>query len=122
MRTNTIPAVFSIVIGAVIILMWLVFAAADQIKELQSAAVSTSFHIAAEGFTALGLIAGGVGLLLKKVWAEKIHLISLGMLFYSVLQAFGYFAQDYEWPMMLFFAVLIFLTLLFITRFFVKLK
>lgn len=122
MKTDTIPAIFSIVIGTAIILMWILFAAADQIKELQSATVAVSFHIAAEGFTALGLITGGIGLLLKKNWAGKIHLMSLGMLFYSVLLAFGYFAQDYEWPMMLLFAVLIFLTVLFIAKFFFKLR
>lgn len=120
MRSDTIPALFSIVAAAAIIIMWIVFIAADQVKELSEASVSISFHIAAEGFTSLALLAGGIGLLLKKPWAIKIHALSLGMLFYAVVQAFGYFADDYRWPMMVLFAVMIFLTALFIAKLFIK--
>ncbi|MCJ7737445.1 MAG: hypothetical protein MUQ10_09050 [Anaerolineae bacterium] len=67
------------------------------------------FHIAVEMATVVLLILGGVGLLLKWRWASTVHLVSLGMLFYTAIVSPGNFAQKGQWLWLGMFAGLIIL-------------
>lgn len=69
--------------------------------------VEMLFHKIAELVTAIGLLAGGVGLLLDCTWAGRAYLISMGMLLYTVINSSGYFAQKREGPMVGVFAVIL---------------
>ena len=75
--------------------------------ELQTAPFQIYFHLAAEFFTAAGLIASGIGLLKGAPWAPGIYLAAAGMLLYSVIASPGYFAQQGQWALVGMFVLLL---------------
>jgi len=101
------PAVFSIVVGAGMIGQWVLFYVSRQIPELETEPIRIWFHIAAEMVTAALLIFGGVGMLLKQGWGVQVHIVSVGMLFYTAIVSPGYFAQKGQWRWLVMFAILI---------------
>ena len=111
----TFAALYVIVIGIMMIGQWGFFIATKQVPELETEPVRISFHLAAEFTTAVALIAGGVGLLTNGDWGLTVYLISIGMLFYTVIVSPGYFAQKGEWPMVGVFAVMLILALISLT-------
>ncbi|MBW6473522.1 MAG: hypothetical protein K0B14_10385 [Anaerolineaceae bacterium] len=58
-------AIFSIIVGVGMIGHWMTSYLSKQIIELKTEPIRILFHIAAEMVTALCLILGGIGLLLK---------------------------------------------------------
>lgn len=107
-------AVFSIVVGVMILGQWAFFIAAGEVPELESEPIRISFHLAAEFLTATALIVSGLGLVKDRVWAFPAFMFALGMLSYTVVVSPGYFAQDGEYVFVAMFAVLWVLTLAFI--------
>jgi hypothetical protein len=93
----TWPAVFAILVGAGMIVQWVVSYAAKRIPELQSEPWRIRFHIAGETTTAILLIVGGTGLLAGTPWARTLFMVSMGMLFYTAMVSPGYFAQKGQW-------------------------
>lgn len=106
-----LPAAYSIAVGVLMLAQWAFFLLTGQVPELQTAPVQTAFHLAAEGLTALALIAAGIGLLRRAPWARSLALLALGMLIYTLIQSPGYFAQQQTWPLVAMFAVLLLLAL-----------
>jgi len=114
MEFRKIASAFSIVIGIMMAAMWTVFALTDQIPELDTSPKEIYFHLAAEFLTAIALIAGGLGLLMKRGWGYPVYMVSLGLLAYTVVVSPGYYAQREEYAFVGMFAVLMALDLLFI--------
>jgi len=111
----TFAALYTIVIGIMMMGQWGFFIATKQVPELETEPVRIGFHLAAEFTTAVALIAGGIGLLMNSGWGLTIYLISIGMLFYTVIVSPGYFAQKGDWPMVGVFAVMLILALISLT-------
>ena len=94
-----------------IILQWVFFIITGQVPELQTEPIRISFHLVAEGVTALSLILSGIGLLGKRTWGRNSAYIALGMLLYTTLVSPGYFAQQGMWPLVGMFIVILALAL-----------
>ena len=96
------PAVFSIVVGAGMIIQWGLSYSSGQIPELESEPIRIWFHIAAELITAAILIAAGIGILTGSGWGQPLYFVSAGMLIYTAIVSPGYFAQkgQYNWLFM----------------------
>lgn len=85
---------------------WTFFLARRQVPELRTEPLAIRFHLAAELATALALIIGGVGQLAQTGWSQNAYLVATGMLFYTLVNSAGYFAQRRQWPMVITFGVL----------------
>ncbi|UCH58483.1 MAG: hypothetical protein JSV61_09700 [Anaerolineales bacterium] len=101
------PALFGIVVGLLMIGEWSAFYFSRQIPELETEPIRIGFHLAGEFATALGLLAGGIGLLAGAGWGSQILSVAIGMLLYTALVSPGYFAQKGQWKWLGVFGVLI---------------
>lgn len=101
-------------IGLMMAMMWTVFAFTDQIPEIDTNPKEIAFHLAGEFLTAISLVAGGLGIALRKQWGYHLNLVALGMLAYTVIVSPGYYAETGNYAFVGMFAVLMALTLLFI--------
>lgn len=106
-------AIFSLVTGTSIISLWVMLYLTGQIPEIKTEPFYVLLHISAELLLAVLLIVSGLLLLYKVIIAEKIHLMSMGMLVYSVINAAGYYGDKNEWI-----PVTLFMTLFIISVFF----
>jgi len=93
MKIEKISAFFAIVMGIFIIGTWIIFYVTDSIPELKIEPVRIGMHLLAEALTGLGLIMGGYGLVENKKWGHNIHLVSMGMLLYTLIISPGYYAE-----------------------------
>ncbi len=89
-----VTALYSILMGALLIGSWIVLFAIGQVPYLWTLPLDTSFLLLAEFLTGIGLIVGGWGLLAKRPWAFTITLFALGMMFYTVVRSTGLFAEQ----------------------------
>ena len=62
MNIRKIAAIYSIIIGIVMILWWLSSLATNQVPEIKSAPLQISYHLLAEFLTAILLLIGGFGM------------------------------------------------------------
>jgi hypothetical protein len=92
-------------------LQWGFFLVSGQVPELQSEPIRITFHLAAELITAIGLLAGGIGLLRERPWAVPVYLVATGLLLYSVVVSPGYFAQQGQWAIVGMFGLLLLMAL-----------
>ncbi len=106
-------AIYAVVVGVMMLVMWPVLFIAGEITELQAAPVEIYFHLAAELLTAIVLIAAGVGLLHGAAWGMKLYLLSMGMLIYTVINSSGYYAQSGDFCFVIMFAGLLILAVFF---------
>jgi hypothetical protein len=81
------------------------------VPELKDEFVRILLHIISEILTGAVLLISGIGLIAKRNWAEKLFLISIGALIYSVFNAAGYCAQLGNTPMIIMFLVIFALAL-----------
>lgn len=109
-------AVFSIIVGISMILMWLMFYFTGSIPELESKPASIAMHLLAEFATAIALVIAGWGLLKAKTWSVNIYFLATGALLYTMIQSPGYFIQSGEAGFVIMFAVLIILALFFLVQ------
>ena len=100
-------AIYSITVGASMLMMWLVFYLTGSIPELTTERERIIFHLAAEITTATALIIAGTGLLKTKRWGDQLYLLSTGALIYTAIQSPGYFLQNGEIGFVVMFAVLL---------------
>jgi hypothetical protein len=103
MRTGS--GLFALIMGIVMALVWIVLIATGQ-HDFRTAPLESASLLAAEALTALTLIVGGIGVLVRKQWATVIHIASLGMMLYTSLNSIGVFAQAGVLPASIFFAML----------------
>ncbi|UCC60149.1 MAG: hypothetical protein JSV02_10565 [Dehalococcoidia bacterium] len=105
----TFAAIYAIVVGFAMIGYWGISISRRQVPEFRTEPIRITFHVAAEGVTAIALLLSGFGLLFDTCWGLETYLVALGMLFYTLIVSPGYFAQKGKWPMVCMFAVLIIL-------------
>ncbi len=106
-----VAGVYSISIAFLMLGQWTFFLARRQVPELGTEPVRLLFHLFAELATAITLLLGGWGLLTHMPWGRPVHLVSVGMLLYTLIASCGYFAQKRIWLMVGMFAVLLAFTL-----------
>lgn len=108
-------AIFSIIVGAGMIVQWTMSYLGKQIPELKTEPIRIWFHIAAEMVTAFCLLISGVGILRSVPWSLNLFLISMGMLFYTAIVSPGYFAQQGKWGWLAMFSAIILVGIISIT-------
>jgi len=113
-KLRRIAAIYSILIGTVMIGMWTVLLGTGQVPEIDTEPIYLSYHLIAEFATAVTLLIGGFGLFTNRKWGLKAYLVSMGMLLYAVLIAGGYYAQKGEWAMIGMFTIFTILTAIFV--------
>jgi hypothetical protein len=107
---------YAILVGMLMLGQWGFFLAAGQVPELHTEPWRIAFHLAAEGLTAVGLLASGLGLLKSRPWGGQAFLLAAGMLLYSLIVSPGYFAQQRQWPLVGMFAALLALAVFSVAR------
>ena len=110
-QLRKVSSVYSLFMGISMLAMWLMFYFTNSIPEIQTKPVELGLHVVAEVSTALLLIIGAIGLLLKKSWGLKTYLISMGMLLYTLIMSPGYFLQKGEIPFVIMFIVFLMLAI-----------
>lgn len=93
MNVRSSAAVFAILVGLGMIGLWVVLLATGQVPELASEPARISLHLAAEFCTAIVLLVSGYLLLVRYPKADRVFLVGLGMLLYTVIQSSGYYIQ-----------------------------
>ena len=114
MHIKKISAIYTILIGISIIMLWTMLITTNQVIEIETETMRITYHIVAEILTAAMLIIAGVGLLTKQKWGFELYLISLGMLFYTVIASAGYYVEKDDISMTIMFTILQILTIFFI--------
>lgn len=85
--------IYAIISGICIPALWIYFLAAGTINQLHSGSTVTALLITSEFITALLLLTGGIGLLMKQTWSREIWFLSIGMLLYALITSCGQFLQ-----------------------------
>ena len=109
-------AIYSIFVGLSMLGIWIMFYVTGSIPELETEPARILLHLAAEGATALALVAGGVGLLGQKRWGPSVYLLATGALLYTLIQSPGYYLHLGEMAFVFMFALLLVLTLLLLAK------
>ncbi len=112
MRIYKIIAYYCIIVGISMVCMWSLLLATDQVPEIGTKNISIAFHLFSEFATSILLIISGFGIIKKTKWSDKLFLVAIGALIYSMLNAVGLYGQLGEIPMFVMF--LIFLVLAFV--------
>ena len=117
MKYRKIASVYAIIVGLGMIGIWallLITGQDPQLQyELQTIPVSISMAIVSDFLTAGVLLAAGIGLIKDRKWAVKVFLFSMGFLFYSVVNATGFYGQQGDLPFVIMFTIIFILALIF---------
>jgi hypothetical protein len=100
-------AIYSLIIGTLLICFWSYFLISGHVPEYSARPTEISFHLTVEFFTAIMLIISGLRVLYSSGQGEGMLLLSIGMLFYTLLNSSGYYAEKASTGF-----ILLFLTLL----------
>lgn len=106
--------IYSIVIGASMLIMWCMLLATNQVPEVVTEPYRIVLHILSELITAVMLIAGGVKSIKERTHSNILNNVALGALLYSVLNAAGYYLQKGDYAMLGMFGVFTVMSLYFI--------
>ena len=96
MNLRKASAVFSLIVGFSIVLIWLILligGVGEVSGSLSSTPIEMGTHIAVELITASVLIVVGLGLLAEKGWSKTWFFFGTGLLTYSVISAAGFYGQ-----------------------------
>ncbi|NVO19354.1 MAG: hypothetical protein HXX13_06620 [Bacteroidetes bacterium] len=86
-------AIYALITGSFLLGLWVFFLVNHLIPEVSSRPTESRFHIAVELCTSLMLIISGIRVLYTKGQGEGMLLMSIGMLFYTLLNTSGYYAE-----------------------------
>jgi len=89
-KTSRLIAVYSLVSGCAMPLIWTVFFITGLVSG-KDGNVQLGFLLFAEFLTAAVLLAAGIGSLRRSKWSRNAALAGLGMLLYAVIYASGHF-------------------------------
>jgi len=81
--------------------------------ELQTMPFAIRMAITSDFLTAAVLLTGGFGLIMNREWAVKVFLLSMGFLFYSVVNAAGLYGQRGDFAFIGMFTVIFILAVIF---------
>ena len=117
-KRSRFSALYCLFVGFSMVILWAMLLITGQVPEIVDSPLTTIAHISAETLTGLLLILTGFGLWLDRAWGRRLYPVSLGMLFYAVIQAVGYYVDHFSPVMILLFVVLILITAYLIIRLF----
>jgi len=86
-------AIYALVIGTFLVGMWSFFLISGLVPEFDTRPTEISFHLIVEFCTAIMLIISGIRVLYSDGHGEGMLLLSTGMLFYTLLNSSGYYAE-----------------------------
>jgi hypothetical protein len=117
MKYRKTASTYAIIVGLGMIGIWALLLITGQDpqlqRELETIPVSISMAIVSDFLTAGVLLVAGIGLIRDFRWAVKVFLLSMGFLFYSVVNAAGYYGQRGDLPFVVMFAIIFILALVF---------
>jgi hypothetical protein len=108
---KTIVAIYSVIVGCLMLALWGWFWATGAIPELTTKPWETAMHLTAEFTTAGLLIVSGAGLWFETSWATRVNVFASGMLIYSLIQSPGYYLQQNAMVFVAMFVAAFFFTL-----------
>lgn len=112
MNKRRASAIFTILVGLLMMGMWSMLILTNQVPYLDSPQMEIKLHILTEMFTAVMLIIGGVSVLRNYEKLTNLHYVSQGMLIYSIINSSGYYIDLGELMMTVMFGVLLIGTLI----------
>jgi hypothetical protein len=117
MKLRKTASIFAIITGLGIIGVWtmLLMTGNDpQLQnELETIPASITMAIISDMLTGAALLAGGIGLLVSREWSVKVFLLSMGFLFYSVINAAGFYGQRGDIVFVIMFTVIFVMAVVF---------
>ena len=117
MKLRRTASMYAIVTGLGMIGVWIMLLVTGndpQLQnELETIPLSITMAIISDVLTGTTLMAAGIGLLMKKEWSIKVFLLSMGFLFYSVINAAGFYGQRGDIGFVIMFAVIFILAIIF---------
>jgi hypothetical protein len=117
MKLRKTASIFAIITGLGIIGVWtmLLMTGNDpQLQnELETIPASITMAIISDMLTGAVLLAGGIGLLVSREWSVKVFLLSMGFLFYSVINAAGFYGQRGDIVFVIMFTVIFVMAVVF---------
>ena len=93
MTLKKICAIYALLVGVIMILVWLGYFATGTMMGIKPEAPGLMFHIAAEFATGFALIAAGIGMLANKKWGRDFYFLGLGLLAYALINSPGYYLK-----------------------------
>ena len=109
-------AIFGIVAGVAIILIWLYRIASGSIPELYDTLLQTKLHVVVQFLTGLALILSGWALWVGRTWAFKSFILANGMLVIAVINAVSWYGDRGEMGFVLFFVAVAIAAVFFVMR------
>ena len=100
-------AVFTILVGLLMMGMWGMLVFTNQVPYLDTPEMEIKLHILTEMLTAVLLVLGGVSVLRGWENLTNLHYVSQGMLIYAVINSSGYYIDMGEPMMVVMFGVLL---------------
>lgn len=107
MNKRKASAVFTIIVGLLMMGMWSMLILTNQVPYLDTLQVEIKLHIFTEMLTALMLIIGGVSILRSWEKLMLLHYVSQGMLIYAIINSSGYYIDMGETGMAIMFGILL---------------
>ena len=107
MNKHRASAIFTILVGLLIMGMWSLLVFTNQVPYLDTPQMEIKLHILTEMLTAVMLILGGVSVI--RGWSKltNLHYVSQGMLIYAIINSSGYYIDRGESMMAVMFGVLL---------------
>ena len=99
-----VASIYIIIIGIALLCMWLLLLIKREVPELNTKPTQIFFHLVAEFLTSIMLIIGGIGLIMNQFWGVAV--------FFSTINAAGFYGQLKDWPMFITLLVFTFISLL----------
>ena len=117
MRLRKTMAIYALIVGLAMIGVWIVLLVTGQDLRLQNELRTIPFEIGmaitSDMLTAIMLMVAGFGLIKNHNWAIKVFLLSMGFLFYSVVNAVGLYGQRGDLAFIIMFGAILMLAVTF---------
>ena len=109
-------AVFGILAGIALILIWAYRIATGGVPELWDSMLQTKLHVLIQILTGLGLILAGWALWVGRSWAYKAFILANGMLIIAVINAVAWYGDRGEMGFVYFFVAVAVAAVFFVIR------
>jgi hypothetical protein len=109
-------AIFGILAGIAIILIWVYRIATGGVPELWDSMLQTKLHVLIQLLTGLFLIFSGWAMWTGKSWAFKAFILANGMLIIAVINAVSWYGDRGEMGFVLFFVAVAIAAVFFVMR------
>jgi hypothetical protein len=100
-------AIYSLITGTLLFCLWSFFLISGHIPEYSVRPTEISFHLTVEFCTALMLIISSLRVLYTNGQGEGMLLLSTGMLFYTLLNSSGYYAEQASTAFIMIFIIML---------------